>query len=41
MKRVFALLVFAAMLTGLNASASEFSLKDYTVFTFGERQLVY
>ncbi len=42
MKRVFALMLAAFMLLGAGeAFASEFSLRDYTVFTFGERQLVY
>ena len=42
MRRVLAALLAALLLFGAgSACASEFSLKDYTVFTFGERQLVY
>ncbi len=42
MKQALSVLICAALLLcGCAARASEFSLKDYTVFTFGERQLVY
>ena len=42
MKRSIAVLLLAALMTaGFTAQATEFNLKDYTVFTFGERQLVY
>ncbi len=41
MKRFFAALLLMALLSGMTAQATEFSLKDYSVFTFGERQLVY
>ena len=42
MKRLFAVLLCTAlMLSGYSALASEFSLKDYSVFTFGERMIVY
>ena len=41
MKRVIAAALLIVLMSGLSAQASEFSLKDYSVFTFGERQLVY
>ena len=41
MKHMLAVLLCAALLGGMTAGATEFDLKDYTVFTFGERVLVY
>ena len=42
MKRIFAAVLCAALLiAGWTAQANDLNLKDYTVFTFGERQLVY
>ena len=41
MKRLIAALLLIVLFGGMTAQASEFSLKDYSVFTFGERMLVY
>ena len=42
MKRIVSALICAVMLlTAAGACATEFNLKDYSVFTFGERMIVY